>query len=83
MVYKVYVLYSPIEVAGKKDLIHKIVTVGIIFLFIITSVTPMAIGYTSDDVSSESEELLDNLAFMCYDGKGDNDRYKYYITKNN
>ena len=52
--------------------------VGIVFLFIITSVTPMVIGYTSYDVGSENDELLDNLAFMCYDGRGDNERYEYY-----
>jgi len=50
-------------------LIHKIVATGIILLFIITSVTPMVIGYTSDDyVSSESEELLEKLAHANYDG---------------
>jgi len=39
----------------------------------------MAIGYKSDDdVSSESEELLDNLAFMCYDERGSNAKYEYY-----
>jgi len=53
-------------------------TVGIILLFIVTSVSPMVVGYTSDDVSSESEELLDNLAFMYYDERDNNAKYEYY-----
>ena len=57
---------------------HKTLAVGVVFLFIVTSVTPMVIGYTSDDVSSESDELLENLAFMCYDEHGSNERYDYY-----
>ncbi len=57
----------------------KYVVVGIVLLFIITSVAPMVIGYTSDGyVSSENEELLDNLAFMCYDERGSNTKYEYY-----
>jgi len=59
-------------------MIHKIVAVGIVFLFIITSVTPMVIGYTSYDVSSENDELLENLAFMCYDEYGSNAKYEFY-----
>ena len=39
----------------------------------------MVIGYKSDEyVSSESEELLNNLAFMCYDDCGSNAKYEYY-----
>jgi len=49
-------------------LIRKTLAVGIVFLFIIASVTPMVIGYTSYDVSSGSEELLEKLAHANYDG---------------
>jgi len=49
LVYNIYILYSPIEVAGKKDLIRKTLVkntlvFGIILLLIISAVTPLAIG---------------------------------------
>jgi len=46
----------------------KYVVVGIILLFIASSLTPIVIGYTSYDVSSGSEELLEKLAHANYDG---------------
>ncbi len=57
------------------------ISIGIIALFIISAVSPMVIGYESDaklDVDSEIEELLDNLAFYCYDATGSNAKYEYY-----
>jgi len=60
---------------------RKTLAVGIIFLFIVSSVTPMVIGYNSDYVSNESEELLDNLAFYCLDASGSNAKYEYYKEK--
>ena len=61
---------------GKGSLKHKTLAVVIAFLFIITSVTPMVIGYKSDDASDERKEFLENLAFMCYDERGRNFKYK-------
>lgn len=63
---------------GKKNLIHKIVATGIVFLFIIASVTPMVIGYTSDDVSNKNDEFLEKMIFMCNDERGINAKYEYY-----
>lgn len=59
------------------------ITVGIIALFIISSVSPMVIGLESDAVESEveREELLDNLAFYCNDDNGSNDKYECYKEK--
>jgi len=59
-------------------MIRKTLAVGIVFLFIVSSVIPMVIGYNSDYVSNESKELLDNLAFMCYDEYGGDAKYEYY-----
>jgi len=53
-------------------------TVGIILLFMITSVTPMVIGYASNDANDERDMFLENLAFMCYDERGSNAKYEYY-----
>jgi len=67
---------------GKGSLKHKTLAVGIILLFILTSVTPMVIGHTSDDVSDdepdEKDIFLENVAFMCYDERGSNAKYEYY-----
>jgi len=60
---------------GKKDLIRKTLAVGIIFLFIASTVTPAVISY---DEPEEDDDYLENLAFMCYDGSGDDERYEYY-----
>ena len=46
---------------GKKDLIHKIVATGIIFLFIITSVSPMVIGYNNE--TRDIEQISKNIIF--------------------
>jgi len=55
LVYNIYILYSPIEIAGKKDLIHKTLAVGIVFLFIVTSV-----GSIEKVVHDESIESVDS-----------------------
>jgi len=56
---------------------YKMLAVGIVFLFIITSVTPMVIGYTSYDVSSGSDEFLEKLAHANYDGYISSDSKEY------
>jgi large repetitive protein len=56
----------------------KKIAVGIILLFIVTSVSPLVVGYSSNNSGSEYEELLDNLAFMCYDENSGNEKYEYY-----
>ena len=59
-----------------------LISVGVTFFFIVTSVSPMVIGYKSginnDDISSENEDMLDNLAFMCYDEHDNNSKYELY-----
>jgi len=64
-----------------KGYVKKGVAFAVILLFIITAVSPMVIGFKSDaiaDVDSERDELLDNLAFYCYDASGSNAKYEYY-----
>jgi len=56
-------------------LVHKTLAVSIVFLFIASTVTPAVISY---DEPEEDDDCLDNLAFMCYDGRGDNAKYEYY-----
>ena len=56
----------------------KKIAVGIILLFIVTSVSPLVVGYSSNNSGSEYEEVLDNLAFMCYDENSGNEKYEYY-----
>jgi len=56
----------------------KKIAVGIILLFIVTSVSPFVVGYSSNNSGSEYEELLDNLVFMCYDENSGNAKYEYY-----
>ena len=56
-----------------------VLAVGIMLLFIITSVAPMVIGYISDDdIRDERDMFLENSAFMCYDERGNNAKYEYY-----
>ena len=59
-------------------MIRKSLVLGVVFLFIATSVSPMVVGFISDTVNSENDELLDNLAFMCYDEYCGNAKYEYY-----
>jgi hypothetical protein len=58
--------------------------VGIVILFIISSVTPVVIGYrveTTKD-NTELERMLDDLRFMCIDANGFSEgRYEYYKEK--
>ncbi len=49
---------------------EKGISIGIILLFIVTAFSPMVIGFEADDINDEKEELLDELAFCCYDGSG-------------
>ena len=58
-------------------MIKKGLAVGIIFLFIVSSVTPMVIGYKSYIVSSESENLLEKLAHANYNEYDSLDSYEY------
>jgi len=44
LVYNIYILYSPIEVAGKKDLKRKSLAVGIVFLLIAICIIPSISG---------------------------------------
>ena len=59
LVYKIYILCNPIEVAGKKDLIRKSLAVGIIFFFIVSSVG--SIGLETKDVDIPPVESVDDL----------------------
>jgi len=59
----------------------KYVVVGIVFLFVITSVTPLVIGFDSEikDIDNELEETLANLRYMCTSPDGfDDATYEYY-----
>ncbi|MCK4416338.1 MAG: hypothetical protein KAU84_04220, partial [Thermoplasmatales archaeon] len=61
-------------------MVKNTLVLGMIALFIVSAISPMVIGFKSDaitDVNSEMEELLDNLAFYCYDVSGSNAKYEY------
>ena len=63
---------------------NKYVKIGLILaiisLFVLSTVTPMVVGFTSEP--TETEELLDNLRFMCTDTYGfSEERYEYYKEK--
>jgi len=53
----------------------KYVVVGIILLFIVSTVTPAVISIDEPD---ERDEFLENLAFVCYGEYGGNAKYEYY-----
>jgi len=55
-----------------------IIPILVIILFIVSAVSPMVIGFNSDTVDVERDELLDNLGFYCYDASGSNAKYEYY-----
>jgi outer membrane protein assembly factor BamB len=55
-------------------LINKSLLVGIVFLFIFSTVTPLVIGY---DVEIANRELMDDLAFDCYN-RYNSSRVSYY-----
>ena len=57
-------------------MIRKTLAVGIILLFIVSSVTPMVIGYKKE--ASERDILLEQLKFMCATTNGDDGMYEYY-----
>ncbi|UCD14422.1 MAG: PQQ-like beta-propeller repeat protein [Thermoplasmatales archaeon] len=64
----------------------KALAVAVILLFIGVAVSPMVIGFEAEAVNDETEELLDNLAFYCYDESDNNMRYEHYkrqIQKDN
>jgi len=62
---------------GKKELIHKTLAVGIIFLFIVSSVG--SVGLEVKDVDNELEAELSNLRYMCTTPDGfDEAKYEYY-----
>jgi len=46
---------------GKKDLIRKTLAVGIIFLFIVSSVTPIVFGYNNETI--DIEQITKNIIF--------------------
>jgi len=59
----------------------KYVVVGIALLFIVTSVTPLVIGYNAEikDIDSELETKLANLQYLCTIPDGFNEvEYEYY-----
>jgi len=60
---------------GKNNLNRTVLAVGILFLFIASTVTPAVISY---DEPEEDDDYLENLAFMCYDEHGGNAKYEYY-----
>ncbi len=56
-------------------MIRKTLAVGIILLFIASTVTPAVISY---DEPEEDDDYLENLAFVCYDEYDSNAKYEYY-----
>jgi len=60
---------------GKNNLNRTVLAVGILFLFIASTVTPAVISY---DEPKEDDDYLENLAFVCYDEYGSNSNYEYY-----
>jgi len=59
----------------------KYVVVGIILLFIVSSIAPMVIGYKqeSNDIDNELEAELANLRYLCTTPEGfDDAKYDYY-----
>jgi len=78
--YNIYILYSPIELTGKKDLIRKSLAFGIVLLFIVASLTPMVIGENKEtkDIDFELEAELSNLRYLCTTPDGfDEAKYGY------
>ena len=62
-------------------MVRKTLAIGIIFLFIVSSVTPMVIGENKEtkDIDSELEATLANLRYMCTDESGfSEEKYEYY-----
>jgi outer membrane protein assembly factor BamB len=57
-------------------LFKKWLLIGIILLFIFTSVSPMAFG--SDSKLLHKDDYLNNLAFYCLDANDSNAKYEYY-----
>ena len=53
-----------------------VLAVGILFLFIASSVMPMVIGYEQE--ANEGDILLEQLKFMCATTIGDDGMYEYY-----
>jgi len=65
-------------------MIRKTLAVGIIFLFIITSIAPMVFGFDAEikDIDSELEAELANLRYMCTTPDGFNEaEYESYKEK--
>ena len=58
---------------------NKGITIGITILFIITSLTPMVIGYKAESTVTELDKMLDNLRIVCTDARGfSEEKYEYY-----
>jgi len=60
---------------------HKTLALGIVLLFIVSSVIPMTLGQGVEtaNVDVELERMLDNLRFMCTTPDGfSEDKYEYY-----
>ena len=77
---KIYISYPSIEVMGKGSLKHKTLVVGIVFLFIVSTVTPVVISY---DEPEERDEFQENLEFYLYDeyDSSKSERYKEYFQR--
>jgi len=66
-------------VSGGNNLIKNGLAIGIVILFIISSVTPMVIGIDVETTDTELDKMLDNLRFVCTDANGfSEERYEYY-----
>jgi outer membrane protein assembly factor BamB len=62
-------------------LIHKQLAIGVVLLFIVSSVTPMVFGFDAEtkDIDCELEAELANLRYMCTTPDGFNEaEYEYY-----
>jgi outer membrane protein assembly factor BamB len=69
---------------GGNSMRKNILAIGIVFLFIVSSITPMVFGYHVETTTfdSELEKQLDILRFMCTSPYGlDEERYNYYKEK--
>jgi outer membrane protein assembly factor BamB len=59
-----------------------ILAIGTVFLFIVSSITPMVIGYRVETNETDLNKMLDDLRFVCSDANGfSKEKYVYYKEK--
>ena len=53
--------------------------IGVVFLFIVSSVTPIVFGYDVEPINIELDKLYDDLRFMCtFDNGVDSAKFEHY-----